>query len=309
MKSKNKPSVFISYAREDQEQASKLYVQLKQYYCTPWIDIENLLPGDQWEIIIPKIIEQSDFFLACLSRTSSSKIGFFQTELKHGYKKLQRYPSSNTYIIPIRLDDCEVPEEIKHLTWVNLYESNGISKLIAAIKTEWQRRGKEWISPELFPDRQSSFKAAFFSGKYYLTIRPEGIVTLPKPFHKILLANYSNNLFMSASPYDKCISLYAEEEFFRRLEKIKTLPISEEDELDIARKLISSAKHAVIRDNGYIFIPEEYRTLANLTADIVMVGMLESIELWDRQEWEAVTDISKVDKHAMFSKLAQYGIW
>jgi hypothetical protein len=40
--------VFICYAREDKEIAKKLYYDLKHSGIEPWIDMENLLPGQKW---------------------------------------------------------------------------------------------------------------------------------------------------------------------------------------------------------------------------------------------------------------------
>jgi hypothetical protein len=81
-KPKEKPKVFISYAHEDLKEVQRLYEMLKKADCSPWIDKKNLLPGQKWKYIIKKAIKSSDFFLACFSKKSVSKIGFFQTELK-----------------------------------------------------------------------------------------------------------------------------------------------------------------------------------------------------------------------------------
>lgn len=143
-----KSKVFISYAREDLGAALKLWEQLKKTNCDPWIDKKNLLPGEKWPIAIRRAIKNSDFFLACLSKKSVSKIGFFQTELKEGYEILKQYPSKNIYIIPARLEDCDVPEELQDYNWVNLFEPQGFSEVLKAIQEEWPRRGIKWPEPE-----------------------------------------------------------------------------------------------------------------------------------------------------------------
>ena len=55
------PTVFISYAREDKAFALKLFEDLKSHGANPWIDINNLLPGENWQRSITVAIEESDF--------------------------------------------------------------------------------------------------------------------------------------------------------------------------------------------------------------------------------------------------------
>lgn len=143
-----KPRIFISYACEDLEKALSLYEDLKKANCDPWIDQKNLLPGEPWKIIIRETIKTCDFFLACLSSKSVSKIGFFQTELKDSYEIMKQYPSENIFLIPIRFEDCDVPIEVKEYHWVDILEKDGFTKLLEAIQKEWKRLGYELCEPK-----------------------------------------------------------------------------------------------------------------------------------------------------------------
>ena len=83
--SNNKITVFISYAKEDQEMAQKLYHDLKSEGFAPWIDCEDLLPGQNWKVITRQAILESSYFLVLLSTNSISQKGFIQKELKIQY--------------------------------------------------------------------------------------------------------------------------------------------------------------------------------------------------------------------------------
>jgi hypothetical protein len=50
------PKVFISYAREDVGPARRLFNSLTEAGAEPWLDVENLLPGQHWELEIEKAI-------------------------------------------------------------------------------------------------------------------------------------------------------------------------------------------------------------------------------------------------------------
>ncbi|HKV08444.1 MAG TPA: toll/interleukin-1 receptor domain-containing protein [Thermoanaerobaculia bacterium] len=157
--------MFISYAREDSGSALALHDSLKKAGCDPWIDQVHILPGQRWRTRIKEALKEADFFIACLSKCSVSKIGFFQTELKEAYEVLKTYPNENIFLIPARFDDCDVPADFEGLNWVDLYQPQGFQRLFEAIRSEAPRRGLElsanlekeavslWVGSLVYPDQ------------------------------------------------------------------------------------------------------------------------------------------------------------
>lgn len=113
--------IFISYAKEDGQQAERLRTDLEQKGFKVWKDTHELLPGEKWEHRIKKALQEHDFVVLCLSRAAVAKTGFFQVEVKEAIKWQQYRPDSKVYIIPTRLDDCEVPPEIAGLHYIDLF--------------------------------------------------------------------------------------------------------------------------------------------------------------------------------------------
>jgi formylglycine-generating enzyme required for sulfatase activity len=126
--------IFLSYTRKDQPKVEWLYQQLHGAGFAPWIDTKDLLPGQRFEYEIKKVIRQSDFFLACLSPNSVDKRGFIQREIKEALDVLQEKLESDIYLIPVRLEECDVPESLREFHWANLYEADGLEKLVQAIR-------------------------------------------------------------------------------------------------------------------------------------------------------------------------------
>src|SRR5438067_1967285 len=116
-----RPKVFIAYARENAREAQALFGALDRLGCEPWLDVERLSPGANWRSAIRRAIKTSDFFVACLSPESVSKIGYFQRELREAYEILQQYPDENIYLIPVRLAECVVPDALEERQWVDLF--------------------------------------------------------------------------------------------------------------------------------------------------------------------------------------------
>lgn len=132
--------IFLSYARDDREKVEKLYQKLLAAGFKPWMDIKDILPGERWKSSIQKAIRCSDFFLACLSAKSVNKRGFLQKEIRIALDIWQEKLDSDIYLIPVRLEDCEVPESLRDFQWVDIFEEHGWTQLVRAIQTGMKRR-------------------------------------------------------------------------------------------------------------------------------------------------------------------------
>ncbi len=129
-------NVFISYAREDEKTALKIYEKLVSEGFSVWMDKKNLLPGQDWKTEIEKAIRGSDIFIAFLSNHSVNKTGFVQAELKRALDVADLMPEGKIFIIPVRLDECQVPYKLQSLQWVNYFEPESKKNLFKAIRSK-----------------------------------------------------------------------------------------------------------------------------------------------------------------------------
>ncbi|MBS1786342.1 MAG: SUMF1/EgtB/PvdO family nonheme iron enzyme [Acidobacteria bacterium] len=136
--------IFISYAREDQPRVQELYDLLVDAGYYPWLDREHIHPGQRWEPIIKSALKKSHFVLVCLSATSINKRGFLQKEIKQALEQAQEKLEDDVWLIPARLDDCDVPDALAQIQWVDLFDDDGFRLLLAAM--EYQLK-KENIPP------------------------------------------------------------------------------------------------------------------------------------------------------------------
>jgi formylglycine-generating enzyme required for sulfatase activity len=144
----NQVRIFISYAREDSARVKALYQQLADAGFQPWLDREHIIPGQQWEPVIKRALKQSDFVLVCLSATSINKRGFLRREIKQALEQAGDMLEEDVYLIPARLDDCEVPDILEHLQWVDLFEDYGWEDLLGAFAFQLQKLGKSVPQPK-----------------------------------------------------------------------------------------------------------------------------------------------------------------
>lgn len=134
MKDRDKDiQIFLSYEIKDREKVAQLYQKLLKLGFLPWMDKYSIKGGEKWGPEITKAIEESDFFLACFSPNSVSKRGVIQLELKQALEKQRRLLDSDSFIIPVRLAECDIPDSFKEYQWVNLYEKDGLQQLVEAL--------------------------------------------------------------------------------------------------------------------------------------------------------------------------------
>lgn len=126
--------IFLCHSSGDKPAVRNLYQQLKANAFIPWLDEENLLPGQDWQIEIPKAVKESNVVIVCLSQSSTTKEGYVQKEIKYALDVADEKPEGTIFIIPLRLEECNVSERLSRWQWVNLYEDNGFEKLKRALQ-------------------------------------------------------------------------------------------------------------------------------------------------------------------------------
>jgi hypothetical protein len=94
----------------------------------------TILPGQDWELEIRKVILKSDVVIACLSRGFNKQKGFRHEELKIAFQRVDLIPGDEIFIIPLRLEECDMPESLRHLHCVDLFETDGYKKLVRALR-------------------------------------------------------------------------------------------------------------------------------------------------------------------------------
>jgi hypothetical protein len=133
--------VFLCHASGDKPSVRSLYNQLQKSDVEPWLDEENLLPGQRWQQEIPKAVRSSDVVIICLSQHSTTKEGYVQKEIKYALDVADEKPEDRIFLIPLRLEDCKVPNRLEPFQWVNLFEENGYERLMRSLRTSAESLG------------------------------------------------------------------------------------------------------------------------------------------------------------------------
>jgi hypothetical protein len=128
------PLVFLSASRGDATRVKPIYDAIKAAGFKPWLDIENLLPGQDWVAAIQSALQQASVFLLFVSNNSVTRRGWLQRETDFAAEKFARSATGTHYVVPVRLDPVEPPEILRRYQWVDLFEPDGIERLISALR-------------------------------------------------------------------------------------------------------------------------------------------------------------------------------
>jgi hypothetical protein len=112
-----------------------LYRRLKGEGFSPWLDEVELLPGQDWRDEIPKAVYRSDVVIVCLSRGSVNKEGYVQREIRVAIDAADEKPEGTIFVVPLKLEECEVPSRLSRWQWASLFEEGGYQRLVRALAT------------------------------------------------------------------------------------------------------------------------------------------------------------------------------
>lgn len=133
----SKANIFLIHAHADREVVRKLFQRLQKEGINVWLDSERLIPGQDWRNEIRNALLKCDAAVVCLSRAFDQKRGYRHEELKLALEKANLLPDDEVFLIPARLEECEVPESLRRLHRVDLFRAGGYKKLMDVFR----RRG------------------------------------------------------------------------------------------------------------------------------------------------------------------------
>lgn len=121
---------------------------------------------------------------------------------------------------------------------------------------------------------------AMFMGQYEHSIDAKGRVIIPAKYREDL-----GESFVVTRGLDGCLFLYPQEEWEAFVAKLQQLP-SNQNTRTIQRQFLSKAMEVALDKQGRILVPALLRTSAALEKEVVFVGMMNRVEVWDKSRLE-----------------------
>ncbi len=104
--------------------------------------------------------------------------------------------------------------------------------------------------------------------------------------------------------FDKCLYIYAMEDYEVLVNKIRQLPQSDRDVRKFIREFFSNAEECKLDAQGRILIPQHLREYAGITKNLVTKGALDKIELWSAEVLADPENENMMDNDEFVSKVS-----
>ena len=139
-----------------------------------------------------------------------------------------------------------------------------------------------------------------FTGKFVRSIDEKLRVAIPKRLREVAESTGSEGLYV-APGNDGSHAIYPEGAIERLAERLAQASPTQQEVRDFTRLFYARTQRVELDRQGRIRIPGELAELAQLTGEVVLLGVQDHVELWAVDRWEAYLE----EKQARFDEIAE----
>lgn len=137
-------------------------------------------------------------------------------------------------------------------------------------------------------------------GEYYHNLDAKGRVSIPSKFRDDL-----GGSFVLSKGLDNCLYAYSASEW--ETFKNELLSMRGHNAQKIRRFFFSGATECEIDSQGRVVIPPNFRSYAELLKEVVIVGVSNRAEIWNKENWEKYISDSSFDSGEIAKAMEEMG--
>ncbi len=135
-----------------------------------------------------------------------------------------------------------------------------------------------------------------FFGTYTPKLDEKGRLFLPAKFRDQL----SGGLMVTRGQ-EHCLYVWPQAEIERVTERLREAPVSHKATRDYIRMFSSGASDDAPDKQGRITIPSQLREWASLSKEVVVIGAMTRLEIWDEAKWASYSE----EQEESFAELSE----
>ena len=135
----------------------------------------------------------------------------------------------------------------------------------------------------------------YFFETYECKIDDKGRIKLPSSLMKHLSHFPEQDLVVKRAVFQKCLEVYPQKPWEKLMNKINGLNRFIKKNADFIRMFTAGVKAIEVDKAERLLIPKDLKTFANLQKEIVISGVGEFFEIWDKESYEQNIAISETD--------------
>jgi MraZ protein len=138
---------------------------------------------------------------------------------------------------------------------------------------------------------------ASFKGTYNHALDPKNRFNIPAKMRAAFIREDKDTVVLTRG-FDQCIYIYSLSEWKKLEEKMRTLSIMDTDTRKLIRLISGNAHECELDKQGRVIIPPTLLSFAHVERDIIVIGMLNWIEVWNPNVYETVHSNFDLEKTA-----------
>ena len=124
-----------------------------------------------------------------------------------------------------------------------------------------------------------------FTGKHHHTIDDNNRLAMPSSIRKCVDEEKEGKGFFITPGLDKCLAIYPPLQFEEIKNKLSELPFTNKKARTFLRLFFSRSSFVTCDEQGRIVIPQLHKDYAGLKKEVVIIGVMDKIEIWDLKHW------------------------
>jgi MraZ protein len=119
-----------------------------------------------------------------------------------------------------------------------------------------------------------------FKGSYAYSVDAKGRINIPAKLRKYVSPD-ANDTFVVTRGYEQCLFVYPQDEWNKLEQSIRELSSTNPKHRFFTRTLLENATESQLDGQARITIPKELLHLAAIENEVLILGVLERIEVWN----------------------------
>jgi transcriptional regulator MraZ len=117
-------------------------------------------------------------------------------------------------------------------------------------------------------------------GTHSYQLDPKGRVSLPTRFREA----FADGVWLTIGQ-DGCLYVFPRAEWQRRSDEVASSPLSDADGRAYSRLFFGASDEAKVDAQGRVTIPQRLRDAVGIKKDVVVLGVRDRMEIWDRRSY------------------------
>jgi MraZ protein len=147
-----------------------------------------------------------------------------------------------------------------------------------------------------------------FCGEYHNLLDDKGRLSIPAKLREQIAEVSQPGPLVITLGLDECLWVYPNDTWKRNEEQLARLSLFDKKMRSFVRAFTACKSRSEIDKQGRVVVPPFLRETAKLDREVVLVGALNHIEVWDRERWREARTTAAQSLQSIAQDLADRGV-